>query len=361
MRERLVILTLLVCAALSVAYAQQLEWSVDMEAMFQNREGGDEQTPDQTFLFTRLSPEVGLSLMDGTHKVMGGVSWYQPMVSNCDGYKVVPTVYYKYEQGPWTAALGMMPRSLMERKAPALLFSDSLNFTTPNLRGALLRHKGKRGYAQLALDWRQMQSPTRREAFNVLIDTHCDIVGPLAVDTWLQINHLAKASKDNEGQGVNDDITLLPMLSLDLARYTSLKSLDLGAGAAVQMQRARDEHKWHTPCRLVVRAHAQWRWLEATEEFSTGKDAFPLYDRFGSQLNLGDPYYRYKTYSRTDLRAHIVSNSFVDLSAVLTYHATDKMTGFWQQLSCRVYIDNALWKHRRDKQRLNAGQLNPIF
>lgn len=347
--------------SLVAAQAQEVAWSVDMSAVFQNREGGDEQTPDQTFLFTRLAPEVGLSLMDGTHKVMGGVAWYQPMVNGCDGYKVVPTIYYKYEKGPWTAALGMLPRNLMERNTPTLLFSDSLNFTTPNLRGVLLRHKGKKGHVQLALDWRQMQSPTRREAFNVLIDTHCDIAGPLAIDTWLQVNHLAKTSGEAEGQCVNDDITLLPMLTLDMARYTSLKSLSLSAGAAMQMQRARDDNKWHTPCRFVARAHAQWRWLEATEEFSTGKDAFPLYDRYGTQLNLGDPYYRYKIYSRTDVRAHIVSNSFVDLSAVLTYHATDKMTGFWQQLSCRVYIDNTLWKHRHDKQRLQSGNLNPIF
>lgn len=348
----------MLCYFLFPVWGQEVAWSVDMAAMFQNREGGDEQSPDQTFLFTRIAPEVGLSLLDGTHKLMGGVAWYQPMTDNCEGHKVVPTIYYKYEKGPWTVALGMLPRSLMQRKAPTLLWSDSLNFTTPNVRGTIIRHATQRGHVQLMLDWRQMQSTTRREAFNVLFDSHYRIAGPLAIDAWLQLNHLAKTKDAGDDQHVNDDISLLPMLSLDLAPYTSMQALDLSAGAAVQLQRARNEHKWHTPCRLVARAHARWRWLEATEEFSTGKDAFPLYDQFGPELNLGDPYWRHKTYSRTDVKAHIVNNSFVDLTAGLTMHVTGKVTGFWQQLSCRVYIDNDLWHHRRDKQRLAASQLN---
>ncbi len=360
MLKRLALIFIAACAALA-AVAQEVTWSVDMQALFQNREGGDEQTPDQTFLFTRLAPELGLSLLDGTHQLKGGVAWYQPMTDDGSGYKVVPTIYYKYEKNGWTAALGMLPRTLMERDTPTLLWSDSLDFVTPNLRGVLLRHKGQRGHAQLALDWRQMQSDSRREAFNVLIDTHCDIAGPFSVDAWLQYNHLAKSRENADDQCVNDDITLLPMLSFDLTRYTSLDALSLSAGAAVQMQRARDVNEWDTPCRFVARAHLQWRWLEATEEFSTGKDAFPLYERYGSELNLGDPYYRYKTYSRTDVRAHLINNRFVDLSAALTFHATNEMTAFWQQLSCRIYIDNNLWRHRHDKKYLNSGRLEPIF
>lgn len=360
MSRCIILLLTAMCVAMTALHAQEVAWNVDMNAVFQNREGGDAMRPDQTFLFTRLAPEVGLSLDDGAHKVMGGVAWYQPMADRCEGHKIVPTLYYKYEKGPWTAVLGMLPRTLMERDVPTLLWNDSLNFTTPNARGALLRHKGKRSHTQLLLDWRQMQSSTRREAFYVLFDTHYTIAGPLAIDTWLQINHLALTRDAGEDQCVNDDITLMPMLSMDFARYTpSMSALSLSAGAAMQLQRARDMHKWYTPGRFVARAHARWRWLEASEDFSIGKDAFPLYDRYGGELNLGDPYYRSRMYSRTDLRAHIVNNRFMDLSAVLTYHATDKITGFWQQLSCRIYIDDNLWRHRNNKS--NNTRLEPTF
>ena len=348
MLRRLVTILSLACAVLlSAAHAQEVAWSVDLNATVQNREGGDEQCPDQTFLFTRLMPQLGLSLDGGVHKVMGGVSWYQPMTNDCKGHKVVPVVYYKYEKGPWTASLGMLPRTM---QVPTLLWSDSLNFVTPTVRGVDVEYKTQRGASRFMLDWRQMQSESRREAFNVLYNARYDIAGPLGIDAWVAYNHLAKTKTNKEGQYVNDDITLLPMLTLDLARYTpAMKALTVNAGAAVQLQRARDEHRWHTPCRLMVSANAQWRWLEVNEEFSTGKDAFPLYDRYSSELNLGDPYYRHKLYSRTDVNAHFVKNDYVDLYAGLTFHATDKITGFWQTVSCRFYFDHNMWKRHRNK------------
>ncbi|MCF0181435.1 MAG: hypothetical protein HUK11_04190 [Muribaculaceae bacterium] len=382
------------------AMAQEVAWSVDMSVMFQNREGGDELTPDQTILFTRLAPEVGLSLMGGAHEIKGGVAWYQPLIDNLKGYKVLPTIYYKYHSNGWTLAAGALPRSLMLRPLPRLLMSDSLNFVTPNVRGVLARYEGKRGHGQIDVDWRQMQTTTQREAFVVTFDTHCNIAGPLGFDAWLQYNHLAKCKDAGNTQGVNDDVTLMLMPTLDLAHYTPrlkalelsagaallmqrdrsaidskwhtpalahytprLKALELSAGAALLMQRDRSaiDSKWHTPARFMARAHMAWRWLEAAEEFSTGGNAFPLYPSYGSELNLGDPYYCYKTYSRTDVRAHIVNNSFVDLNAGLTFHVTNKTTGFWQTISCRVYIDNYLWKQRHDKAALTATKLNPIF
>ena len=50
---------------------------------------------------------------------------------------------------------------------------------------------------------------------------------------------------------------------------------------------------------------------------------------------------------RTDLTAHVVSNRFVDLSASLMFHATDRVTGLWQQITCRFYLDNHLWKQEK--------------
>ena len=87
----------------------------------------------------------------------------------------------------------------------------------------------------------------------------------------------------------------------------------------------------------------------------------PLYRKFGSQLIQGDPYYHTKTYSRTDLIVHIVSNRFVDLTGSIAFHATDKMTGFWQQIACRFYLDNDLWKRRNDKDYLRSGHLSPLY
>ena len=76
---------------------------------------------------------------------------------------------------------------------------------------------------------------------------------------------------------------------------------------------------------------------------------------------MGDPYYRYKVYSRTDIKAHIVNNSFVDLYASLSADVSDKTFGFWQQIAVRFYFDNNLWLHRKDKGYLSSSKLKPIF
>lgn len=353
-----VILTLIVCTVPVAVHAQHLEWSVDFTSMFQNREGGDEQTPDQTILFTRLAPEVGLSLLDSTHVIKGGVAWYQPMIDNGTGYKVLPTIYYNYHRGAWDVTTGMFPRSLLARRPSTLLWSDSLSFNTPNARGLLIKRQSNRNHLALLLDWRQLQSTTQREAFNVYFQSQHFIKGPLYISSEVQINHLAKRKNAPEDEGVNDDITVFPRIGIEAIK-TQKALLNIEAGAAVQLQRNRSQGKWHTPCRFYASMNARlWNWLEINEQFSTGKDAFPLYEQFGSQLNLGDPYWRYKTYSRTDVQAHIVTNRFVDLSAGITLHVTDKTFGFWQQVSCRVYIDQYTWKKRRDKQYLNSGRLS---
>ena len=129
------------------------------------------------------------------------------------------------------------------------------------------------------------------------------------------------------------------------------------------------DHDAYTNLQQVISAAANGStiWVEdgfTVSEGSTfyrGKDLMPLYPRYGSKLNLGDPYYRNKTYSRTDLVFHIVSNRFVDLTGSLVFHASDKTTGFWQQVSCRFYIDNRLWKRRGDNEYLRSGRLGQLY
>ena len=72
MRNRLLaILTLLLF--IPPLAAQEVEWSVDASMVLNNREGGDKFTPDQTIMFTRLAPELGISMLDGEHQLKGGV------------------------------------------------------------------------------------------------------------------------------------------------------------------------------------------------------------------------------------------------------------------------------------------------
>lgn len=356
MLNRLLTLVLAVMAAFAGAQAQEVLWNVDLNTVLNNREGGDELCPDQTFFFTRLSPEVGLTIDGGRNSIMAGAAWYQPLTDDCAGYKVVPTVYYRYHDSRFTVDLGMFPRAHLRERLPRYLWSDSLDYCQPNVRGALLqwRHAGG-AWLQMMIDWRQMQSTTRREAFNTVFSAAAPLTRHLWVEGHISYNHLAKRKNAPETEGVNDDATINPMLALHTtAGNVGIKA---AAGAILQFQRQRAEHRWHTPAAFIATANAQWRWLELDQTFKAGKDLFPLYDRFGPELNLGDPYYCSKVYSRTDVRAHAFQNHFVDLTATLTFNAGSRCTGFWQQVACRFYIGSDTWKNKNAKKK----PINSLF
>lgn len=343
--------------------AQEVEWSVDASMLLNNREGGqDEATPDQTFAFIRLAPEVGVSLMEGSHVLRAGAIWYQPMIDNMQGYKVLPTVYYRYNSdNGWHVTAGMMPRTLMVKRAPRYMWSDSLAYCQPNIRGVMTQYITPAGYAEALVDWRQMQTEHQREAFTIMANTDWRITGPLSLGGHVQYSHLAMSGAHAPGEHVNDDVLINPMVSIDLTRYTSLDSLRLSAGSIVTMERDRGMDEWINHAGFIATATARWRWLQLDETFYAGKDLMPLYPALGSQLVQGDPYYHNKIYSRTDLSFHVVSNRFVDLTGSLTFHATDNKCGFWQQISCRFYLDNRLWNRRHDRSYLKSGRLQPLY
>lgn len=340
---------------------QELVWDVDFSTVFANREGGDDMRIDQTFLFTRLEPELGVQFVDShqnTHRLKGGVSWYQPLNQDLEGYKVQPLLYYQGStQRGWEFTLGAFPRQLMRHALPRYLWSDSLNYCHAVVRGAMVQYGNADNsrWLQAFIDWRQMRSRTRREAFNVVVSGGLNLgPSPLYALAHIEYNHLAKRKHAPEGEGVNDDATLNPMLG---CRYTLGKVNGyVEAGAIVQLQRWRAEGKWRTPAGFIGNIHARWRWLELDESIFAGRELFPLYELYGSELNMGDTYYRSKFYSRSDLRGHIFNNDLVDVSAVLTFHATDRITGFWQQLSCRFYIGGTGKKASRSDDRLK-----PLF
>lgn len=343
--------------------AQEVEWSVDASMLINNREGGeDSYSPDQTFAFTRLAPEVGISLLDGGHVLKGGAVWYQPMIDNMEGYKVLPTLYYRYnDANGWHVTAGLLPRTLMVERVPRYMWSDSLNYCQPNIRGIMAQLIKPAGYSEILVDWRQMQTERQREAFTIMLNTDWHIAGPLSLGGHVQYSHLAMSRHHDESEHVNDDIIINPMAALDLSHRTALDSLRLSAGSIIAMERDRGIEHWHKPAGFVATATARWRWIELDETFYSGQRLMPLYAKFGSQLVQGDPYFNNKVYSRTDLVFHIVSNRIVDLTGSLTLHATDRKTGFWQQVACRFYIDNHLWKRRHDRDHLKNGHLPALY
>lgn len=347
------IIAIAACCLVAIAPVmaqQQFRWSVDAGSVFENREGDDFYSSDQTIIFTRLSPEVGISFMGGKHNLMGGVSWYQPLGNGWNEYKLSPTVYYRYDSPDWRLSLGMFPRTQLIEQMPTVLMSDSLRYTEPNIRGALIQYMHQRGFFELALDWRSLQTEKQREAFSVYFNGRWNPVWAFIVGGRWQVNHLAKTSNPGPDQSVNDDLSINPYIGFDLARFTpQLDSFMVKAGLIVQLERDRSTSTWHKPYGLMVDATVEWRFLGIDEYLYVGKNLFPLYPKYGSILNQGDPNYQAKVYSRTNIYAYIFRNQFLNLYASLDFHYTPDAFTFWQKIALRIYINDKLWNDHRDK------------
>ena len=193
------ILLLALLATFTPLYAENSiapTWTVDFDAVFDNREGSNRYTATRTFLFTSLAPEIGLRFGDAC-RIAGGVVWNQPVGSGWKNYHFEPTLYFRRDgapaQSPWSFSMGMFPRRQLTEEMPGFLWSDSLAYHQRNIRGLLVQYRRPSGFAEAYVDWRGMQSRTQREAFNVVVHTrwHPRPGNPLFIGGYAMMNHFA--------------------------------------------------------------------------------------------------------------------------------------------------------------------------
>lgn len=365
MRSKL-IASLMALLSVFTLSAQELEWSVDMNAVFKNTESEYKASPSNTYIFTRITPQIGVSIDSARHRIMGGATWYQPMNDHLHGFKVLPALYYQYknrERGI-DMKFGVIPNEL-NSSISTYLRSDSINFVQPNIKGVVFSVYKPHFYMYSWFDWRQMQTQNKREAFDVTGQFGWRTVkgdNRFSASAVLRYNHLSVSKQHYEGEGVVDNFILSPQLSY--MHWWHNASLSLSAGMLLSCDRDRAaDNKWHSPLGFIASAAANWKWFTLTESFYAGDRQMPFYDKYASLIYQGDPFYHNKIYSRTDFVISVFKKDFVNLEARLTFHASeDKKTAFSQQVAVRFFIDNHIWKHHKNKPKgIDIIPLSPQF
>lgn len=360
-------------------------WGVDAETVFDNREGDQTYSPQQTIFFSRLSPSLGVRFgksehekvnNDGikkkytdVHKLVAGTHYIQPIGIGYKENKFVPTAYYTFSHmvvkevkrdssvlridgtntpdfKVWSVSFGMIPRRLSYR-LPEILWSDSMDYYNPNIRGILLQcTKNNLAFHEISLDWRSLQSADQREAFNVNYNVrkyfhrYLRGISPFFIGGNVQLNHLAKRNPAPEGEGVNDDMFAYPYIGWDFSDKTVFDRFIIKAGYAVSFDRCRAIGDWEVDGGLLADLHLLWKKIGIIETLYAGNKQFPLYPMYGSLLNMGDPHYQSSFYSLTSIYSPIVHNQHVNFGAFLDFHVTKEGTSCYQRVVLNVNLGN---------------------
>ncbi len=325
-------------STLSGLYAQRpdLYWSVDLDAVFDNREGDTQHASAKTFFQTQLAPEIGLSLLDGRHRIAAGAVWTQPIGCEWEGHRISPTVYYRYQDKGLRFAMGMFGRDQLYAEMPNYIWNDSVKYAQRNIRGAMIAYRNDRGYIQAFLDWRGMQTETQREAFNIIASGeryHAN--GKFLWGGLAMLNHLALDKSGNPNQYVIDNLLYNPYVGVNFEKSIPglpLDSCALRIGALGDFTRDRGEGDWKSPVGIWIDLDASWRFIELKNTFYTGGKLYPIYTRYNYILDQGEPYYAASLYNRTSVGIVFLKRKFMTLKASLDFNLAPSHFNFYQRV-----------------------------
>ncbi|MGM9830562.1 MAG: hypothetical protein ACI3Z5_00925 [Paludibacteraceae bacterium] len=313
----LLILCLMLGCTLAAQDKPRFLYNVDFATWFDNREYQRPLQIPQTLFSFRLSPEIGVGLSDrqgGSHRLIAGVHYTQPLGGNWKEVHFHPTAFYQYQYKGFTMNIGAVPYKHFIRQLPDFLRYDSIAYAHPNIQGALLQYSSRHGYVEAMCDWRGMQSPTRREMFRITFDGEYSYQGFFRYFAGgvAQLNHKANHGAPTPREGVCDDIYASPNIGIDFAAPTPLDTICLRASYIYGYQRFRPDNLVYQPQGFMLEFMLRWRFLGLKNTFYVGDNLMPLYGMFGADLNQGDPFYQSPLYNRTDLFIYIVRKGFVN-------------------------------------------------
>ena len=205
-KSKITILLLFVTVA---TQAQKFTYDIDFISYFDNREYKEPFQIPQTIFAFRFAPTAGVIFTDtlqGTHSVMLGTHYIQPIGANLYESKLLPTAYYGLTKGVCTPSGSNIHKRIAI--LPHFLMYDSCASSHPNIQGGIFQYSSKLGFAEFMCDWRGAQSPERREMFRLILNGQFKhkwfFTGGFA-----QLNHKANFAKPTPRRHADDVINVM--------------------------------------------------------------------------------------------------------------------------------------------------------
>lgn len=308
MNRTIRILLMTVAALLAVAGAgAQEDWKLlvgaDFDMYFDNREYVDARFGEsQTLFSSRITPTVGIGWND-SNRLMFGMDMWSDFGNNTVVFsKIRPQVYYRFDNRRVAAYAGIFSRENMIGDYGEMILSDSMRFYDNRVQGVMGQYRGRRGYAELSVDWCGMFSEASREKFRILS------AGRYWFDNYRRRFYGGYAFMMFHFAGskliphcVNDNLMLDPYVGTSFNAYFDF---DVKLHYIQTFQRDRDnDEKYRTPKGGMLQARMSKWGVYIDEQLYLGENLQPYYSSFRSEAfpnGYGGELYAGETFFGTD-------------------------------------------------------------
>lgn len=345
---RWMVLPLLFGLQVYTMQAQKVEWNLSAHAFIDNSEGNHHYAVNQTLTGLRLTPEIGISSHEATHRIMLGATGLSEWGNKGKISGLAVTAYYRYQKNGFKFTIGSFMRSTLEEEMESYLLSDSLKYYRPLMQGMHLSHTSSTHLLEAYLDWTGMRRGVSNEQF---------MLGMNAWNRWGNFKaglkgyyyHYAFSGKRTNDDHIRDHALIRPFVSYSFTPSGILKDLEIKAGALIGLDRKRAnvhekeqgiKGQWKTPAGLLLEIKAHVFRFRLNETFYTGERQLPEGFRQTSDFYWSESYIHSGGWSRTDLFFDILDKGPVHLDAGVILHATHRGVNHHQVLSLKVDLSS---------------------
>ncbi|KAA6326846.1 hypothetical protein EZS27_024100 [termite gut metagenome] len=328
--DKLLVFLIVMLAFISRGYSQRVVWDVYFDTQFDNREYNSNFNKSQTFFGAKLTPQAGLN-WSKRNTLLIGTTIIEEFGAKIFEKKPEMLLYYHYDSPEYSIFAGKFSRKSVIGKYSNAFFNDSVRFFDANIDGVLLQYKREGGYAELAFDWDSRQSKTRREKF-MIFSSALRKKGIVYGGYNFSMYHYAMVT---DGNGVVDNVWVMPFVGVDLDGRTFFDRLSLEVGWLQAFQNDRsNEGKYVKPAGIHIEAQIEKYKFGILNTLFRGDCMMPYYERYGSGLYRGDSFYSTTNgrYNRLEIYWKPLRNRNMDLK-ISSIHHYDGHVWSWQQLA----------------------------
>ncbi len=309
-----------------VANAQKFEYQGLFEGIGDNREYFSGKAMSQTILGSRGAFELGTSV-DG-HQIRAGLSQLYEFGSTIDFQQPKLILYYHYNDIKKDFYFGSFPRKgLID--FPLAMLTDTLLYYRPNIEGMLGEIRWGWGKQTAFVDWTSRQTDTKRETF--MAGSSGEIrYKNLFIENYLLLYHHAGAAIDIPGDHIKDYLGYALQGGYRLNKQARVTGyIKTGILASVYRERS-VTNGFVLANSMLSEVYMKYKNYAVKSVFHIGN---------GHRFYFGDPFYKVKSYMRTDVVWYFINHKNIKGRFNLSFHLIEgNDLDQSQQLSIVYYI-----------------------